>query len=88
VKTVTVTINQYEVGDVLDVTGVKWHTNAKKRSMSDAKKALVLAIQKLATGECTYKAFADNCKTVLIIPGEQGAVKYIGHMDISMMFED
>lgn len=87
-KSVTVTINQYEVGDVLDVSGVNWHTSTKKRSMSDAKKALVLSIQQLATGECTYKAFTDTCKTVLIIPGEQNAVKYIGHMDISMMFKD
>lgn len=39
-KTVTVTINQYEVGDVLDVSGVNWHTSSKKRSMSDAKKSI------------------------------------------------
>lgn len=87
-KTVTVTINQYEVGDVLDVSGVNWHTSSKKRSMSDAKKALVLAIQQLSTGECTYKAFTDTCKTVPIIPDKQGAIKYIGHMDISMMFSN
>lgn len=87
-KSVTVTINQYEVGDVLDVASVKWNTSVKKRSMSDAKKAMVLAIQQLATGECTYKAFTDTCKNVLIIPVEQGAVRYIGHMDISLMFNN
>lgn len=85
-KEVTITVNRYETGDVLDVSAVDWHTLSKKKSMSGAKKAMVTVVRPLATGEVAYKAITDTYKTELITPREQSAVKYIGCMDISLMF--
>lgn len=85
-KSVTITINQYEIGDVVDVSKVVCRTNQKKNSMRDAMRGMVVWLNPLLSGESSYVVLLDTHHTVLITPEEQGGMKYIGHTDISMLY--
>lgn len=83
----TITMNVYEVGDIITLDKNFFHLVAKQQSASSATKALVVSRLKLQTGGYSYKVVANNGKMYTMKPDEMGKEKYIGHIDLSQVFE-
>lgn len=81
----TYTIRQYEVGDVLDLSDVHPKFRAKK-CLNSAVRAMVFQVNMLANGMITYKVITDNGYTTSFTHDEQGKERYIGHIDMSILF--
>lgn len=87
-KSETVTINRYEVGDVILITPECFRLLSKRSSIGRAERCVVYNVTQRTDRLFTYKVFAQNGKTFSLTPAEQGNEKYIGHIDMSLMFED
>ena len=85
-KTTTISVNVYEVGDVIEINRADLRLVAKQRSLASTTRAIIMGISQRMDKLFTYKIVADNGKTLLFTPGEQGHEKYIGHIDLSLLF--
>ena len=81
----TYTIRQYEVGDVLDISMVHPKLTAKRR-LNYADRGMVFQVNMLMNGAITYKVITDNGYVTSFTHDEQGEERYIGHIDMSMLF--
>lgn len=88
-KSVQITVTQYEVGDVLDISDVKARSSAdSKDCLTRGKKAIVVSVRYLKDKSgISYKLLTDDACVVTMQPREQGAEKYIGHIDLKEIFE-
>lgn len=82
-----ITISQYEVGDILDVSDV--HPKLRpKVSLHNAQRAMVVRSNVLRNGTVSYGIVTDNGYLVTFTHDEQGAEKFIGHIDLSALFDE
>lgn len=83
-KTVTVEVNQYEVGDLLDVS--KLNAIHKKEQLNSANKAMVISCCQLRGGEFSYDVLTNEGKKCRIKAEELGGEKYLGNIDLTKLF--
>ena len=83
----SIEIVRYEVGDVVDVTGVRYRSAAKAKLNADCKRGVIGNVTPLRNGYTQYVLYVDSGKRTLILtPSEQDGMKYIGHIDMEMLF--
>ena len=85
-KTATITINEYEPGDVLDISEMEamYH----KPNLDKGKKAVVISAIRLKSGASSYRVVTNDAVTLRLKAEEMGKEKYIGHIDLSFLLED
>lgn len=81
------TINQFEVGDVLDLSGTFPRSKFKQCTVSGATRGLVCHVHTHKTGESTYTIMMDNGRVIKLTPVDQGGEKYAGHIDMGPLYE-
>ncbi len=87
-QTKQITINIYDVGDILDISELGAKYVSKRERLDTAKRALVIDVIELRNGQVAYQTGTDETKRVRLIPEELGKEKYIGHVDLSMLFDE
>jgi len=87
-KSTTININVYEVGDVIELKRENLKLVAKQRSYAESTRAIIVGVSQRMDRLYTYKMLAENGKVISLTPGEQGNEKYIGHVDLSMLYGD
>lgn len=85
-KTTTININVYEVGDVIQLDRSDLSLEAKRRSYGASTRAVIVSVGQRMDKLYTYKAIADNGKMFSFTPSEQGKEKYVGHIDLGLLF--
>ena len=86
-KTTTISLNVYEVGDVIEISGADINLESKRRTIGQSTRAVVVGVQHRIDKLFSYKVIADNGKLFTLKPSEQGNEKYIGHIDLSLLYE-
>ena len=85
-KTKTIEVNTYEVGDLLDIQALK--AQHMKPALTTAKKCLVLNCRCIRGGLLSYDVLTDEMKKVSITPEELGGEKYIASIDLSELVNE
>lgn len=85
-KATTITMNVYEVGDVIEIKGENLRLVAKQRSFGESRRAVIVGVNQRIDKLYSYKMIADNGKMLTFTPGEQGGETYIGHIDLGLLF--
>ena len=86
-KTTTINLNVYEVGDVIELKRENLKLVAKQRCYAESGRAVIIGVNQRIDKLFTYKLLADNGKIVSLTPSEQGQEKYIGHIDLGMLYQ-
>ena len=86
-KSIEVKIKVYEVGDVLDISELRV-PKVHKSALYDAKKALIIDAKQLKDGRYHYKCVTDGALATSIAPDDMVGEKYIGHTDLSMIYDE
>ena len=86
-KTTTISVNVYEIGDVIELNKECLRLVAKQRSYAECVRAVVVAVNQRMDKLFTYKMITDNGKMLTLTPSEQGGEKYVGHIDLTILFE-
>ena len=87
-KTTTISLNVYEVGDVIRIPRKDISLESKRVSIGRATRAVIVGVMQRADKMYSYKALASNGKTFTLKPNEQGAEEYVGHIDLSILTEE
>lgn len=85
-KTKQVTINTYEIGDVIDVSTLR--AKHKKHTLDNGKRAVVIGVIELRSGDMSYDVVTDEGLKVRISPDELRGEKYIGKIDLDLLFKE
>lgn len=85
-KTRTIEVNTYEVGDIIDIQALK--ACHMKPALTTAKKALVLCCRCLRGGFFSYAVLTNEMKKTTITPEELGGEKYIGNISLSELTDE
>lgn len=83
-KKITVEVNQYEVGDLLDISKLK--AVHQKERLNNATEAIVILCYELRAGGFSYEVLTNEGKKCRIKAEELGEEKYLGHIDLSELF--
>ena len=86
-KQTTISVNVYEVGDVVEINRGAINLVAKQRSIGESRRAIVIDVMQRKDKLFTYKMVAANGKPFTLTPNEQGEEKYVGHIDMALLFE-
>ena len=86
-KTTTINVNVYEVGDVIELDRKNLRLVAKQRNYAESRRSMVVSVNQRVDKLFTYRLIADNGKMLNLVPNEQGEEKYVGHIDMDMLFE-
>lgn len=86
-KTTTININTYEVGDVIEMAQKDLRLEAKRRTFADSTRAIVVDVNQRMDKLFTYKLIASNGRAISLTPAEQGGEKYVGHIDLGLLFD-
>ena len=88
-KTTTISVNVYEIGDVVKINRDNFNLEAKRRTISESgaeTRAIVVGISQRLDKLFTYRLVTTTGKTLTLTPHEQGAEEYIGHIDLGLLF--
>lgn len=85
-KTTTINVNVYEVGDVIEMARNDLRLEAKRRTFADSTRAVVVGVSQRMDKLFSYKIISSNGKMITLTPSEQGGEKYIGHIDLGLLF--
>lgn len=80
-----ISINVYDKGDVIDISGIT--ASIHKNALNNGKRAVVLSRKELKNGQYTYSVLTDNGEKVSITPEQMRGERYIGVMDMSLLFD-
>ena len=83
-KSVQITVMQYEVGDVLDISAV--NGMHRKPSLNEGSRALVVSVICRNDGTASYKLLTNDAKAIVMKPEEMGEEKYLGAIDLSLLW--
>ncbi len=83
-KTKTIEVNVYEVGDVIDIS--QCEGTSGKQALNRAKRGLVLEVTELKDGLNSYWVLTDEGNKVKIIPRQMRGENLIGNIDLSSLF--
>lgn len=87
-KTETVKVNTFEVGDILDITdcdGMETYSKTKKEHFKAATRALIIGEDELLSGVISYTILTDFEKILKCKSHELTKAKYLGDVDLSLM---
>ena len=84
-KTTMISLNVYEMGDVLKLHNADFKLAAKQRNLDGARLAMVISAKQRLDKLYTYKVVTDTGVTLMITPSEQGNEEFVGHVDLSML---
>lgn len=87
-KTATINVNVYEIGDVIELNGDNLKLVAKQRAYSESRRALIVGVNQRIDKMFTYKILAENGKVISFSPNEQGNEKYVGHIELGLLYGD
>lgn len=85
-KTTTININVYEIGDVISIDQSSLKLVAKRESMGKSARAMIIGVNQRLDKLISYKLVLENGKSFWLTPGEQGSEKYVGHIDMGLLF--
>lgn len=86
-KTTTISVNVYEIGDVIEMEQKNLRLEAKRRTYAESKRAVVIDVAQRIDKLFSYKMIASNGKSFTLTPEEQGNERYVGHIDLGLLFE-
>lgn len=86
-KTTTISLNVYEVGDVISIPRKSISLESKRVAIGPATKAIVVNVVQRADKMFSYRMLADNGRTFILKPSEQGHEEYVGHIDLGVLFD-
>ena len=86
-RTTTIDVNVYDVGDVISLDKSFTSLMSKQRTIGDSKRGIVINASQRADKLFTYRVLCSNGCEITIRPDEQGRETYIGHVDLDMLFE-
>ena len=86
-KRTTISLNVYEVGDVIKINRNITNLMSKQRQIDKATRAVVISVAQRVDKLFTYKIMCANGSVVNLKPDEQGKEEYVGHIDLGMLFE-
>lgn len=78
-----ITLNVYEIGDVLEITNVLPKT--KKPCLTKATRCVVINVKELKQGGFSYTVLTNDGNKTKIKPGEMMGEKYLGSIDLSLL---
>lgn len=84
-KQTTISVNVYEVGDILEVSAKDFKLIAKQRDLGSSKRVMVIGAKQRLDKMFTYKVVTDKGVTLQFTPSEQGNEEYVGHIDLSQL---
>lgn len=84
-KQTTISVNVYEVGDILQVNSKDFKLVAKQRDLDGSKRVMVIGVKQRLDKMFTYKVVTDKGVTLQFTPSEQGNEEYVGHIDLGML---
>lgn len=84
-KQTTISVNVYEVGDILEVSAKDFKLIAKQRDLDSSKRVMVIGAKQRLDKMFTYKVVTDKGVTLQFTPSEQGNEEYVGHIDLSQL---
>ena len=87
-KKTTISIEVYEVGDIIRLSNKNFNLVAKRRAVDDSPRAMIIGITERLDKMFTYKVLLESGKTMTITPNEQGGETYVGHVDLTMLYGD
>lgn len=86
-KTTTISLNVYEVGDVIKIPRKSISLESKRVAIGPATRALIVGVMQRTDKMFSYRVLADNGKTFILKPNEQGLEEYVGHIDMGVLFD-
>ena len=87
-KTTTINVNVYEPGDVIELNNEDFKLVAKRRTLEGSKRAMIVGVNRRMDKLYTYKIVTDTGTTLTFTPSEQGVERYVGHIDLGMLYQD
>ena len=81
-------MNVYEVGDVIRISRKNISLESKRVTIGPATKAIVISATQRSDKLYSYRVLANNGRTFVLKPNEQGFEEYVGHIDMSVLFDD
>lgn len=85
-KTVQKTVNVYDVGDILDIENIEIRNYKREEIIGSAKRVIVISRKEKINGDFSYGAITDSCKHIVLKAQEVEYAKYIGAIDLSLLF--
>ena len=83
-----ITVNVYEIGDVLRLADNAITSRSKKKAFGDSEKVLIIGVKELVSGFNSYWAIAENGKKLTIKQSEILDAKCVDHIDLKGFFND
>jgi hypothetical protein len=86
-----ISVNVYEVGDVIKIKRDNFRLEAKRRTVAESgseTRAIVMGISQRIDKLYSYKLVTASGKTIVFTPHEQGQEEYIGHVDLGLLFPE
>lgn len=77
-------INVYEIGDIIDISRIG--TSNHKNTIRDAMRCVVVGVKQMKDGRYGYTVLTDNADKSYLRADELGEEKYVGHIDLSQLF--
>ena len=84
-KQATISVNVYEVGDILEVNTKAFKLVAKQRNLDGSRRVMVIGAKQRLDKMYTYKVVTEKGATMQLTPSEQGDEKYVGHIDLGIL---
>ena len=85
-KTTTININVYELGDIIKIPRKDISLESKRVGIGKSHRAIVVGIMQRMDKLYSYKLLASNGRTFTLKPNEQGAEEYVGHVDLGVLY--
>lgn len=86
-KTTTISLNVYEIGDVIKIPRKSISLESKRVAIGPATKAVIINVTQRSDKLYSYRVLADNGRTFVLKPNEQGFEEYVGHIDMGVLFD-
>lgn len=84
-KQTMISVNVYEVGDILEVSAKDFKLMAKQRDLGGSKRVMVIGAKQRLDKMFTYKVVTEKGATLQFTPNEQGNEEYVGHIDLGLL---
>ena len=84
-KQTTISVNVYEIGDVLEVDTKDFKLIAKQRDLDSSKRVMVIGVKQRLDKMFTYKVVTEKGVVLQFTPSEQGNEEYVGHIDLGLL---
>jgi len=84
-KQTTISVNVYEIGDILKINAKDFRLVAKQRDLDGCKRVMVIGAKQRLDKMYTYKVITEKGVTLQLTPSEQGNEEYVGHVDLGLL---